>query len=775
MQGSYGPTSQSSPRRAGRDVLSRPDGGSHVVQFYDDEEHLCEVAAGYLGAALREREGVVVISSERTRGAIGERLRRMGHDVEGAARAGSLAFLDARQTLSRFMRGDMPDRDRFLEVVGGVVDRSAASAGAAVRAYGDMVDLLWREGRSRATIHLEELWNELLASRPFSLLCGYAMSHFHEEAHARALRQVCDAHTHVLPAESYGDGADLDARLREVAFLQQRARALETEVAMRGELEVALRVALADLGRSEQALRENQLELEDFAENAPEGLDRIGPDGTVLWANKAELELLGYAADEYVGHHVAEFHVDPEVIDDVLTRLRRNETVRNREARLRARDGSIREVLVSANALTRDGHFVHGRCFTKDITAQRALERAAQASAREADRRKDEFLAMLGHELRNPLAPILTGLQLMRLRGVGSDRERDVIERQVQYLVRLVDDLLDVSRITRGKVRLEKEPVELAAVIARALEVAMPLYEQRSHALSVEVAREGLLVEADPVRLAQVFANLLTNAAKYTDPGGRIAVQARRDGGRVVVSVRDSGMGIAREMLPTVFDMFVQGERGLDRSQGGLGIGLTVARTLVELHGGTIAAHSAGLGRGSEFVVALPAAAPAPRRPAEAPPSPAATRASLRILIVDDNGDAAEILAEALRGLGHEVAVAHDGAEALSIAPSWRPEAAILDIGLPAMDGYELARNLTELLDPPPRLIAMSGYGQEGDQSRSREAGFEVHLVKPVDLGDVAALFAGPGREAAPASAPLERGAVSRGDATAASTSSRPG
>ncbi|HKE15599.1 MAG TPA: GAF domain-containing protein, partial [Kofleriaceae bacterium] len=363
--------------------------------------------------------------------------------------------------------------------------------------------------------------------------------------------------------------------------------------------------------------------------------------------------------------------------------------------------------------------------------------------AREADRRKDEFLAMLGHELRNPLAPISTGLKLMQLHGVGGERERQIIERQVQYLVRLVDDLLDVSRITRGRVELHGEPVELSVVLGKAIEMASPLFERRSHQLAIDVAREGLLVEVDQVRLAQVLANLLTNAAKYTDPNGIVVVTGRREGGEIAISVRDNGMGISADVLPGIFDLFVQGDRALDRSQGGLGIGLTLARNLVEAHGGTIAARSDGLGKGSEFTVRLPACSGrAATEREDAAPRVDRGPSGVRILLVDDNTDAADVLAEVLRGAGHEVAVAYDGPQALGVARDFQPNAALLDIGLPVLDGYELAAKLREIMPGAPlQLIAVTGYGQDTDKRRSRAAGFDAHLVKPVDLRALLALL----------------------------------
>lgn len=372
----------------------------------------------------------------------------------------------------------------------------------------------------------------------------------------------------------------------------------------------------------------------------------------------------------------------------------------------------------------------------------------ARREAESASRAKDEFLAMLGHELRNPLAPILTALQLLRLRGGEAvERERTVIERQVHHLVRLVDDLLDVSRVTRGKVVLRRERVELAEVVAKSIELASPLLEQRGHHLTVEVARQGLALEADPTRLAQVFSNLLTNAAKYTEPGGRITVQGAREGDALVVKVRDNGTGISAEMLPRIFDLFFQERQELDRSQGGLGLGLAIARSLAAQHGGTIHADSEGRGQGSTFTVRLPsleagaevsaavsAEAEAPRQ--EAVPVPH------RVLIVDDNRDAADVLAEALDMLGCETRVTYDGPSALQVAPTFRPELALLDIGLPVMDGYELAKHLrTQRPDGGLQLVAVTGYGQESDRLRSKEAGFDAHLVKPIDFNTLGSLL----------------------------------
>jgi signal transduction histidine kinase len=376
-----------------------------------------------------------------------------------------------------------------------------------------------------------------------------------------------------------------------------------------------------------------------------------------------------------------------------------------------------------------------------DVTELARARREAEA----ANRTKDEFLAMLGHELRNPLAPMLTALQLMRLRGDEVlERERTVIERQTRHLVRLVDDLLDVSRIARGKIELRLERLDIADVVAKAIEMASPLLEEREHDLDVQVPR-GIMIDGDPARLAQVIANLLTNAAKYTEKGGVVAIAARAADRFAEVTVRDSGIGIAADMLPRVFDMFTQERQALDRTQGGLGLGLTIVRNLTELHGGSVEAHSEGRNRGSHFTVRLPLSAGALRSADAAPAAPTAVRSAgdgPSVLIVDDNADAATMLAEYIQSLGYRVRTAYDGPAALKLAVEAPPDMALLDIGLPVMDGYELAVRLRQLPHSGAlKLIAVTGYGQAADRERSRANGFDAHLVKPVDLDALADLL----------------------------------
>ncbi|MBX6312346.1 MAG: response regulator [Isosphaeraceae bacterium] len=376
----------------------------------------------------------------------------------------------------------------------------------------------------------------------------------------------------------------------------------------------------------------------------------------------------------------------------------------------------------------------------------------AEEALKEADRRKDEFLAMLAHELRNPVSAISTAVQVSRQTGTTDDDfqwSKEVIDRQVRHLTRLIDDLLDISRITRGKIQLHKAVISLTPVVQSAVEATRHLIEGRHHGLTVSLEPGPLYLEADPTRVEQIIVNLLTNAAKYTERGGRIELAARHEGPEIVITVRDTGIGIPPEMLSRVFDMFTQVERSLVRSEGGLGIGLTLVRELARMHGGSVTAASAGLGQGSEFTVRLPAAQEAPAgspKPSGAGRGAAREHAAqrcARILIVDDNVDAAKGLARLLRLLGHAVWLAHDGVAALEAAHIHRPQVVLLDIGLPGMDGYQVAERLRAEEDLKDcLLIAISGYGQERDRHRSQAAGFDHHLVKPVDYDALLALLA---------------------------------
>ena len=364
----------------------------------------------------------------------------------------------------------------------------------------------------------------------------------------------------------------------------------------------------------------------------------------------------------------------------------------------------------------------------------------------DADRRKDEFLALLAHELRNPLAPIRNAVNIMHMKGLDDPDLiwcHDVIERQAKQLTRLVDDLLDVSRITKGKIRLRTEQLDLRDVVRDAVETSRPLIDEMGHQITVEMPETPLLVRGDPARLTQVVANLLNNAAKYQMENGTIMVRIEHDGTDSVIVVKDGGIGITRESMPRIFDLFAQGERAPDRAAGGLGIGLSLVKQIVELHGGTVRAESPGPGLGSEFVVHLPASIDSLTTQADGTSAAVlSVDAPRRILVVDDNVDAAESMAMLLRLRGHEVVVAHNGEDALRLAGERPPSVVLLDIGMPGMDGYEVCRRFRTSGLGEMRIIAMTGFGLEQDRQRSKEAGFDAHTVKPVAIAELVKLLA---------------------------------
>jgi PAS domain S-box-containing protein len=817
----------------------------HFVQFYENDKYLVDSVSAYVGRALVAGEGAVIIATKDHRKRIQRILKRRGIEVTEARDSGQYLALDAEQTLAKFMAAGSPDPARFEESVGALVAQ-LEQAWPRVRAFGEMVALLWADGNSKGACKLEALWNDLAKRRSFTLFCAYPLNGFRDEPTGASLNDVCSCHTRVIPAESYSAQSTQEEQLRSIAILQQKAQRLQAEIDQRKAAEC---------------------ELSDFIENALEGLHKVGPDGTILWANKAELQMLGYEEHEYIGRHISEFHADREAINDILARLLTGENIYNQPAVLRCKNGDLKHVLIHSNAYFERGQFLYSRCFTRDMTEIRQADRdramlaaiiessqdaiisktfdgvirswnagaerlfgyspeeavgqpitliipperhgeereilarlrrgeriehfetirvakdrrqidisltisplrdsngyligaskiardiserkQAELQLKEADRRKDEFLATLAHELRNPLAPIRNGLHILRMSGhsgAGAGHVHEMMERQVAHMVRLVDDLLELSRISRGQIELKRERIGLATVIKHAIETTKPFIESGEHRLDVSLPDDPVMVDGDIDRLTQIFANLLNNAAKYTNKGGAISVEVSCSGNDAVVAVRDNGIGIQRDMLSRVFEMFAQVKNPLRRSQDGLGIGLNLVRTLVEMHQGSVEARSEGLGKGSEFVVRLPLSR-SQLLIAQCGPGAGEeqteTQPVRRILCVDDNRDSADSLGMMLRYLGADVQVAYDGPSALEAIKICRPSIILMDLGMPEVDGCEVARRIRQ--DPQHQevlLIAMTGWGQEEDRRRSREAGFDHHLVKPVDLSALQALLA---------------------------------
>jgi PAS domain S-box-containing protein len=499
--------------------------------------------------------------------------------------------------------------------------------------------------------------------------------------------------------------------------------------------------------RAAQAVAISEIRYRRLFETAQDAILILDADsGRIFDANPFIVDMLGYTHEELMGKELWEICLfeDRQANRAAMRRLQEQGYIRYEDLPLETSDGQCRDVEFVSNVYSVQGHPVI-QCNIRDITDRKRAERAVK----DADNRKDEFLATLAHELRNPLASLRGAIQVMQVKGTADPDvrwARDVVERQVHQLTRLVDDLLDVSSFNQGKVNLQLGVVDLADVVARAVEMSRPLIDSHKHDLHVSLPAKALCVEGDLARLAQVLSNLLNNAAKYTEAGGHIDLTVETGGAEAVLRVRDTGVGIAADMLPHIFEMFTQVRGSVGRSEGGLGIGLTLVRKLVEMHGGRVEAHSEGPGHGSEFIVRLPL------QPAAAPPAAAATEVRMtrkaigrRILIVDDNQDAAESMAMLLRYAGHEVRTAHDGLAGLELAQTWLPDALLLDIRMPGIDGLEVARRLRREFDKKqPQLIAMTGYDQVEDHRRSQEAGFDAHLVKPVDLATLEDLLALP-------------------------------
>ena len=724
----------------------------HSVEFYREHFPIGRVADRLL-TAMENGVGAAALVTCEHGNALRAELARRGTDVAAAIGRGQLAILDADAVFEQAwlrpgLRTEVVDA-HVKQPLAAIIERYGACI-----AFGELVDLFARNGDREGAVMLERWWNTQLERYPIELACAYSLDGFADAGAVASFQHVCDEHRDVgIDSRATPNDAD---RLR--AELAQVTHALAKEMARRQVIDAAYATAgsalehLVLLNRLTAALGEvtTRAQFVELVEGVVARSLEAAGIAVVETEDSALTTLLAAGLGAAPLCDAAAWVPSRAVWSNNTTPLADAPAALRAFAAVPIAVGG-RRVGTLMLGFTEPREFgASFRALAEDVARQLALaldraksyERLEQERERAetASRAKDEFLAMLGHELRNPLSPILTATQLMRLRDeTVFDKERTVIERQVRHMIRLVDDLLDVSRITRGKIDLRRRPVEVAEVVAQAVELASPAMEERSHRLTLDVPSSGMVVHADHHRLAQVVGNLLANAAKYTPHGGSIHVAVRAVDSSVSISVKDSGIGIDPTLLPHVFGLFVQGRQGIDRAAGGLGLGLTIAKTLVELHGGKISARSAGQGQGSEFSVALPRYAntrPSLRNNNSGAFALAVLR-PFQVLVVDDNEDAAFLFSEALRKLGHRVEVAHDGPTALAVARNRPPEIAFLDLGLPVMDGYELGRRLKELGETPPKLVAVTGYGHNSDRTRTRDAGFDLHLVKPVDLAAI--------------------------------------
>jgi PAS domain S-box-containing protein len=529
---------------------------------------------------------------------------------------------------------------------------------------------------------------------------------------------------------------------------------------------VGIKRDITERKQAERAQLRNEAQLTDFFENSTIGLHWVGPDGTVLRVNQAELDMLGYTREEYEGHHLAEFHVDQNAINDILTRLQGGEVLQDYDARLRCKDGSIKHVRINSSVYREDGMFIHTRCFTRDITQRKRAEedraellqreRAARAEAEKANRLKDEFLATLSHELRTPLNAVIGWSRMLgsgRLDRENSKHALEVIERNAWAQKQIIEDILDVSRVITGKLQLNLSPVDLVAVIDAALDATRPAMEAKEIQIETLIDASLRMVSGDVDRLQQVVWNILSNAAKFTPNGGRVEISVSQSATHVHVQVKDTGPGIEPEFLPYVFERFRQADGSTTRTHGGLGLGLAIVRHLVELHGGTIAVENSEAGSGAIFTIRLPlptgelrpealAGADAPLKDTQ---SEQASLEGLQILIADDETDALDLITVELAQHGAKVTAVTNAEDALKALEQGRFDLLISDIGMPKIDGYELIRQIRKLeagKDKRIPAVALTAYARVEDRMQAIVAGYSTHIAKPVDATELVMIVA---------------------------------
>jgi len=752
-------------------------GSHHAVQFYEKEEFLYDVVATFAADGLVAGEPVVIIATKDHCDGFLARLRERGFDCDKAG----VTFVDAREALSSFMNGRSPDEHRFRTEIGGLIQRSAGASQKRVRMYGEMVDLLWRDGEAEAAIRLEELWNALAHRQSFSLLCAYPIGHFYKESDVRTFEEICDKHEHVFPTEAFPGAAAEDEREREIAALQQRAAALETEVAQRKELEKALRDALAARRRAE----DQNAFLLDATSVLTSSLDyetRLTDLANLAVPRLADWCAVDVVRDDGTHHRVGLVHADPERAGAARSIAAVYRPEADHDPVARVIQTGVPKVVGSAT----DGDLVpmlngpeHGNGFRavswlivpmklgyrtlgamtlvaaesgrhySDADVPLATELAHRAAiaienarlyhfAQQANRAKDEFLATLSHELRTPLTAILGWAKMLTFGNLDAETIQTAIhtiERSARAQATLIDDLLDLSKIVTGKIVLRTELVDVATIVESAVQTLRLAADAKTITLDVAPLSERLVVKGDPTRLQQIVWNLLSNSVKFSESGQSVKVEIARVDGTVKITVRDEGSGITADFLPHVFEPFRQADGATTRMQSGLGLGLAIVKYLAELHGGRVTAASEGNGCGSTFTITLPLAS---QNVTQAEALGVGDDVDLRgasVLLVDDDADTRLVVSTILTRCGADVQTADsvDGARRLLLRE--RPSIIITDIAMPEKDGFALLDFVrmhgNEWRDLP--VLALTAFSHAHMAERLRIAGFNAHITKPID------------------------------------------
>lgn len=741
-----------------------PVENGHLVQFYDDDPFLVDVSSRFISAGLEAGGGGVVIATKPHLSAIEERLRARGLDIAAASERGQYIALEARETLSMFMDNGWPDERRFTDVVGALIASAAQGRRPPVRVFGEMVAILWADGNGKAAIRLEELWNQLRQRLSFSLLCAYPMRGFDSATDGKPFHEICAEHSRVIPIESYAALPTVDARLRMIADLQQKANALEAAQDQLAQLLIREQAARVTAESGQEAMRR----LAAIVEGSDDAIVSKALSGIITSWNRGAERMFGYPAAEAVGRPITLIipaeRRDEEV--EVLSRVGRGETIDHFETVRVRKDGQRIDISLSVSPIRNDrGQIVGASKIARDITDRKRLEhertellareQQARADVEAASCIKDEFLATLSHELRTPLNAMLGWARVLRAGGLDggvSARGIDVIERNTEHLGQLVTDLLDVSRIITGKMALNISSVDLVHVISLAVDSMRPAADAKGIVIRPVLDDTVRPVRADADRLQQVVWNLMSNAVKFTPQGGRVEIRLTALGEAARLAVTDTGKGIAPDFLPQVFDRFRQADHTTTRAHAGLGLGLAIVRHLVELHGGTVRAESAGVGQGSTFVVELPygvsrevgAGGTVSSVRIRRVPIPANALPGARVLIVDDSADTCELLAMVLRRQGAAVAAALSAREALALLETALPDVMVCDIAMPGADGYDLIRRLrSRPADAGGCLpaIAVTAYARAEDRERALAAGFDGYISKPAEPGELIRLI----------------------------------
>jgi PAS domain S-box-containing protein len=708
--------------------------GDHLCLFYtDDPAEQMPALLPFIRDALRQDERFIYIADDQTTDQFVARLEVSGINVAQEIQRERLKL----GTRNGWRQPGELSPEQMSHQVGRLLQESAAAGFKGTRFAVEMTRILGPNIDFRALEKWEATINAIFTpGTPGRIICQYNRSQLPPEAALAAL------HTHPLAILS-------DEVYPNFFYRAPLIPSPDSDNDGGRNAEANVNWMISQLARSREAGRQREekasQQLAAIVSHSNDAIFSMTLEGVITSWNTGAERLYGYTATEIIGQHIIK--LVPKVIHDeepaILERTRRGELIEHYETVRQRKDGTIVDISLTVSPIKdRHGNIVGISKTARDITDKKRAEETLRRQHRELaelDSKKNEFLAMLGHELRNPLAAIQNAAELLGEESEASTQlwATGVVRRQIALLARLVDDLVDVSRITRGRIELRRDNVDICPILRRAIETARPLIEERRHTIELSHPHDTLLVSADSARLEQLLVNLLTNSAKYTDPEGLIQLSATRTRDQVVVAVKDNGIGIAPDLLSHIFELFVQDKRGLDRSRGGLGIGLALSRRLAELHGGTLSAASDGPGCGSIFTLVIPSLPTHAHLPASHHAPAARSNGNgtpRRILLVDDNKDSAQSISKLLERRGHLVRVVHDGITALKIAYDFAPDTFLLDLGLPGMDGYELSRKLHRTGFANALFIAISGYAQPQDIDHSRIAGFQHHLAKPVDI-----------------------------------------